>query len=362
MQNLNLPSTMGSRPLSISLNSLRKLRRNRQRRRLGGVCAGLADFLGVDVTLIRLVFVLSVFFSFSATLWVYLALWILVPAKSDTPLPDVSWRLGRELRKIEKQVRKAHRRLHPAIADQAQEIFEAIKILAPYFETAANSPARTAALAEAALRRFPSVLKQLLALPDGFVSFRDAESLRTAAGTPAAVLLDELHALKTALQGASSETIDWEIRKNFGDRQATSPEIEAWKERLHPLRERLNERASPATLATLRGIEEKLVFLLDRIKDNGAFDLKPFEVRKIAFDYLPDAVEQYLRLPPAMARSEPLAGGKTAEESLNEQLLLLDRTLQDTAKSLFENDAHGLVVHGRFLREKFADQSFRLSE
>ena len=79
----------------------RKLRRNLQRRRLGGVCAGIADFLGIDVTWIRLAVLVSFFISFSLTFWIYLALWIFVPAKTQVAIPNVSPALKQELRHME---------------------------------------------------------------------------------------------------------------------------------------------------------------------------------------------------------------------------------------------------------------------
>ena len=57
--------------------SARQLVRPRRGKMIAGVCAGLADFFGVDVTVVRLVFV---FFG----LWgpgevAYIALWIIAP-------------------------------------------------------------------------------------------------------------------------------------------------------------------------------------------------------------------------------------------------------------------------------------------
>ena len=127
MPNIGYPDAANPLQSLQNMNSRRKLQRNRQRRRLGGVCAGIADYLGVDVTLVRFLFVLSVFFSFSLTMWIYLALWALLPAGTETPMPDVSWGLSRELRRIEKRVRKAHRRLPAPIADEVQETFDVIK-------------------------------------------------------------------------------------------------------------------------------------------------------------------------------------------------------------------------------------------
>ncbi|MGX2040714.1 PspC domain-containing protein [Methylocaldum sp. MU1018] len=349
MPNMDYPNTANPfRPLQ-KMSSSPKLQRNRQRRRLGGVCAGIADYLGVDVTLVRFLFVLSVFFSFSLTMWIYLALWALLPAGTETPMPEVSWRLSRELRRTEKLVRKAHRRLPAPIADQIQETFDVIKIIAPHFEGIGLAPRTIDSLRERALLRFPSILKQMLSFPVNLPPFKRAEI--------------ELAELKGELQRAANELIDQEIRRTAGDADRVSPQVKLWKERLAPLRETLRERVDENTLLTLQHIEEKLTFLMERTDGgNDLFDLTPFEVRKIAFDYLPDTVNQYLQLPPALVRSQRLSGGKTAEEALNDQLNLLDRALHDLAKSLFEKDAQGLLVHGRFLKEKFAGQSLRLPE
>jgi phage shock protein PspC (stress-responsive transcriptional regulator) len=331
----------------------RPLRRNLRRRRLGGVCAGIADYLGVDVALVRFLFVVSIFFSASLTFWVYLALWFLLPAGSETPIPDVSWKLARELRRIDRRVSKLHRKHDPALADLAQEAFEAIKFLAPRFEQQ-DAPRLNEKLVETALIRFPRVLDKLLALPAGSFTAQRGASVANA-------LAAQLAELKTQLQQAANEVIAEEFQAVFQSRPEDSAELAAWRERLRPLQERLKERSGPNTLSALRNIEEKLVFLLERIGEGSElFDLRPFEVRKIAFEYLPDTLNQYLQLPPSMAKSQRLNSGKTAEETLNEQLSLLDAALHDLAKSLFEKDAGGLLVHGRFLKEKFAEQPFRL--
>ena len=57
---------------------MKKLYRSQSDVMIAGVCAGLADYLGVDVTIVRLVFVLLLFFM-SSGFWIYLALWIIMP-------------------------------------------------------------------------------------------------------------------------------------------------------------------------------------------------------------------------------------------------------------------------------------------
>ena len=45
---------------------------------LGGVCVGLGEYLGVDPTVIRLVFVL-LFLGGGSGLLIYLVMWLLIP-------------------------------------------------------------------------------------------------------------------------------------------------------------------------------------------------------------------------------------------------------------------------------------------
>ena len=331
-----------------------RLRRNTRRRRIGGVCAGLADYFGWDVTLIRLLFLLSLLFG-GLGLGLYLALWLALPASTEMPIPRVSWQLQRELRRMEKQVQRLNRKHDPLIADMAQAALEAIKIIAPQFEQA-DGARIDADLRNSVLQGFPKLLESILAMP---VSHFDAGD---DVATPAGILLAQLDGYRARFQKTANNAIEAEFRATLNNDAADTPELATWRETLRPLLNRLRERTTPETVDILEAIEEKLGFLLQRLNSNNELlDLRPFEVRKIAFEYLPDAMNEYLRLPSAMTRTERLNGGKTAEESLHEQLRLLDGTLHDLARSLFEKDAKGLLVHGRFLKEKFAEQPFRLS-
>jgi len=56
----------------------RRLYRRRENRVLGGVAAGLADYLHVDVALVRLVFVLAALAEGAGVL-AYLILWLVMP-------------------------------------------------------------------------------------------------------------------------------------------------------------------------------------------------------------------------------------------------------------------------------------------
>ena len=353
----------------------RKLRRNLQRRRLGGVCAGIADFLGVDVTWIRLAVLVSFFISFSLTFWIYLALWIFVPAKTQVAIPNVSPALKQELRHMDRLVRKMHRRVEFHVADQAQDTFDAIKLLSARFDEALNRnktyalPQHAQAAWEQGTKHFRSLAEQLLTIPKDYAptdyspnNYAPKDNAHETLNTPYQKLVRELDQLHDSLIQTSVEILTEETPAKADIGADKTARLRAWKKRYKPLQQRLSTRANQDTLDVLVRIEEKLELLLGQDNASEFFDLKPFEVQKIAFEYVPDAIQEYLRLPATMAKTRRLNNGKTAEQALKEQFLLLDNALDKLSESLYHKDAHGLLVHGRFLKEKFTDHPFRVAE
>ncbi len=59
-------------------NNIRKLTRSTTDRRLGGVCGGLAQYLSVDPTVIRILFLIA-FLCGGFGFWAYLIIWIAAP-------------------------------------------------------------------------------------------------------------------------------------------------------------------------------------------------------------------------------------------------------------------------------------------
>jgi phage shock protein C len=66
----------------------KRLYRNCEDKILGGVCAGLSDYLGCDRTLVRMVFVLGAIFAAPFFLMSYLLLWMIVPKKPKALFRD----------------------------------------------------------------------------------------------------------------------------------------------------------------------------------------------------------------------------------------------------------------------------------
>lgn len=61
--------------------SEKKLVRPINDRKLAGVCAGLADYFGIDATIIRILFVLFAVFAAGGIL-VYIILWLVMPEET----------------------------------------------------------------------------------------------------------------------------------------------------------------------------------------------------------------------------------------------------------------------------------------
>ena len=63
----------------MEMNSPRRLTRSRNDRMLAGICGGLANYLDVDPTIVRLVFALATFFTVVFPgIFIYLIMWIVV--------------------------------------------------------------------------------------------------------------------------------------------------------------------------------------------------------------------------------------------------------------------------------------------
>jgi phage shock protein C len=65
-----------------------KLFRNTSSKVLGGVASGIADYLDIDVTVVRILFVLGVFIPVTfPIILLYVILWIVMPDGAKRPKP-----------------------------------------------------------------------------------------------------------------------------------------------------------------------------------------------------------------------------------------------------------------------------------
>jgi hypothetical protein len=129
-----------------------------------------------------------------------------------------------------------------------------------------------------------------------------------------------------------------------------------------------------ASLAGLHGrvpieVEERVASIrqtvLDILSQRGSLSAHSpqlFVVLRTATDYLPNALQAYLRLPAGYATSRRSAAGKTALDILLDQLGLLEREMVDVADAVTKNDLDRLLAHGRFLADRFSRSELEFPE
>ena len=64
------------------MDETRKLQRSTSNKMIAGVCAGIASYFNLDPTIIRVLYVLMVFFAGFGIL-LYLILWLVIPSESQ---------------------------------------------------------------------------------------------------------------------------------------------------------------------------------------------------------------------------------------------------------------------------------------
>jgi len=85
----------------------KRLFRSKDDRVIAGVCGGIAQYLGIDPTIIRIIFVL-IFLTEGFGLMLYLILWVVVP-EEDSVAKDSGEVMKENAQDIKENVRKATR-------------------------------------------------------------------------------------------------------------------------------------------------------------------------------------------------------------------------------------------------------------
>jgi phage shock protein PspC (stress-responsive transcriptional regulator) len=348
---------------------------------LGGVCSGFARFIGLDILpvrlLIRFLFVTMV----PMFWWVYLILWAVLPAQKlydEAPgapaarperkeKPIYSAQVRVEVKRVEAGdvVENTRGKVSDRVFERVVAIDRLVRTLRPsltWWRTLTQPEFAT--VKRAALEYFPQTLQHYLHLPRDY-----AENHRLADGmTPEQKLLDDLQTLERTLNkvlesvvGNERVNVPDDLRRLSERYNANEPEGDDLARSLEDLVTRTRGRVPDDIHAKVVSIRATILSVLPQITELGAgMTQESFNLRQTAREYLPDALEKYMSLPPGFAETHVLSNGKTAQETLLEQLELLDSTVKDIVGDVYEADADALVVHGRFLKEKFADSPFSL--
>jgi phage shock protein C len=64
-------------------NGNKVLRRSRSGRMVAGVCAGAAEYFGIDVTLVRVIVAVVAVITGGAGVLAYLAAWVIIPGEGE---------------------------------------------------------------------------------------------------------------------------------------------------------------------------------------------------------------------------------------------------------------------------------------
>jgi hypothetical protein len=113
-------------------------------------------------------------------------------------------------------------------------------------------------------------------------------------------------------------------------------------------------RLPPQVLTRLQRIELTIrTEILPRLDclPLGAPEL--YLVERTVSDYLPTAVEAYLRLPNGYVSSQPGSDGRAALDVLVDELDFLDAEMRQVAEVVHRTDMDRLLAHKRFLIDRF---------
>jgi len=103
----------------------------------------------------------------------------------------------------------------------------------------------------------------------------------------------------------------------------------------------------------VESIIDSIEQVLPRLEEIKSFDNTNYVVREMAMTYLPETLQNYLKLPAAYARFHTLRDGTTAREKLVEQLAILDEEMKAIVENVNLEKVNELESHGKFLRSRF---------
>ena len=138
-------------------------------------------------------------------------------------------------------------------------------------------------------------------------------------------------------------------------RAPTADDIRAALDRAEAL---VDGGAAPSVVAArVRRVTATVRDTLPRLEVVGLGSDQGYSVMATATDYLPEAVNGYLRLPRRFADTRPVDGPRTSLMVLVDQLDLLGATMDRVFDAVCRDDATALVAHARFLDSKFGHAS-----
>lgn len=112
----------------------KNLYRNKRDGKIAGVCAGLADHIGVDHWIIRVAFVALLFFSGPLMFWAYLTAWVALAKRPTNWKPEFEYDEERHIyreRSVFRSAKPASERIRSA-RDKMDSMFRRIESMEAY--------------------------------------------------------------------------------------------------------------------------------------------------------------------------------------------------------------------------------------
>ena len=106
--------------------SSKKLYRDTEDKFLGGVCSGLAHYLGIDIIWMRIIWLILLFF-FGTGVLIYILLWILVPAAETTAEKLQMKGEPVNISNIERKIREEFQEVSSKVKDGVNDVTEKVK-------------------------------------------------------------------------------------------------------------------------------------------------------------------------------------------------------------------------------------------
>lgn len=119
-------------------------------------------------------------------------------------------------------------------------------------------------------------------------------------------------------------------------------------------------RAPAEVQARVAAISRAVLGIMERQAALGSASPQLFAVLRTATDYMPTALDAYMKLTPSYATTRRQADGRTALEILIGQLDLLEKEMVEVADAVNRNDMDRLLAHERFLTERFGRSALEL--
>lgn len=125
------------------------------------------------------------------------------------------------------------------------------------------------------------------------------------------------------------------------------------KKELDELLKKIKKRIPQEAYDHVVNIKDAVINVLPQLlNQQGMGNQELFTVKKTVFDYLPETLENYIKLPNMYSKIHKLQNGKTADVMLIEQLTIIDTTMQDIVQNIYAQDANKLLTNQRFLEQR----------